>query len=118
MVRKWSDKKWARHGPEHSQWKGGMSKDKLGYVKRNINLVEEAYHCMCDSSGWVLEHRYQMAKSIGRPLTRNELVHHKDHNISNNEIDNLELTTRSEHMRKHESWKKMRPEYVKETQSE
>ena len=111
---KWSNKKWARHGPEHSQWKGGKSVDAKGYQKRNIHLVEEGFHCMCDKSGWVLEHRYQMAKHIGRPLTRNEIVHHKDGDRSNNHIDNLELTSRSEHMRKHESWKTMRPEYVKE----
>lgn len=110
----WSEKKWARHGKDHSQWKGGRSVDSYGYVKLNINLIEPEFQCMCDSSGWVLEHRYLVAKSIGRPLTRKDIIHHLDHNHSNNKLDNLELTTRGEHMRFHESWKTMRPELYKE----
>lgn len=113
MNRQWSNKKWARHGEAHSQWKGGRSKDRYGYSKLNINLVEPQFHSMCDKSGWVLEHRYLVAKKIGRPLTRNEIVHHIDHNKENNSLDNLELTTRADHMRKHESWKTMRPEFFK-----
>ena len=113
-MREWSTKKQARRGPEHSQWKGGKSKDRYGYTKLNINLIEPEYQCMCDSSGWVLEHRYLMAKTIGRPLTKQELVHHKNHNKEDNSSENLELTTRGDHMRSHESWKTMRPEYVTE----
>lgn len=108
-MRNWSDKKWARRGPEHSQWKGGISVDGKGYTKRNINLVEDYIQIMCDKSGWVLEHRYQMALYLGRPLASSEIVHHKDHDKTNNDISNLEMTTRGEHMRKHESWKTMRP---------
>jgi hypothetical protein len=105
----WSNKKWARHGEAHSQWKGGRSIDGKGYYKLNINLIEPQFHCMCDKSGWVLEHRYIMAVYLGRPLTRKEIIHHKDHNKSNNDVSNLELTTRGDHMRSHESWKTMRP---------
>lgn len=110
-MREWSDKKWTRHGIKHSQWKGGKSKDAKGYIKLNINLIEPEFWCMCDKSGWVLEHRYIMAKFLNRPLTRHEIIHHKDHNISNNSLENLELTTRGNHMRFHESWKIMKPEY-------
>ena len=67
---------------------------------------------MCDKSGWILEHRYIMAKKLNRVLTRKDLVHHIDHDIKNNSPDNLELTNRSDHMRTHESWKTMRPEYI------
>lgn len=109
-MREWSEKVWARHGDTHSQWKGGISKDANGYIKLNINLIEPKYHCMCDKSGWVLEHRYVMAKSIQRPLTRKDIIHHLDGDVSNNSLDNLELTTRAEHMRTHKSWLKMRPE--------
>lgn len=110
-MKEWSSKKWARHGPNHSQWKGGRSIDAKGYVKLNINLIEPEFQSMCDKSGWVLEHRYILAKKLGRVLTRYDLVHHIDHNIANNSPDNLELTTRSDHMRTHESWKTMRPEH-------
>jgi hypothetical protein len=51
--------------------------------------------------GWIEEHRYVMEKSLGRKLTKNEIVHHIDHDKLNNDISNLELTSRSEHMRHH-----------------
>lgn len=47
------------------------------------------------------EHRYLMEKKIGRKLGFNEIVHHEDDNKRNNELDNLKLTTRSEHSRYH-----------------
>lgn len=48
------------------------------------------------------EHRYIMEQYLGRKLTRNEVVHHKDGNKANNDIENLELTTLSEHTRQHQ----------------
>ena len=38
---------------------------------------------------------------LGRMLTENEVVHHKDHNKKNNSIDNLELMERISHVRMH-----------------
>ena len=43
------------------------------------------------------EHRVVMEKLLGRPLTSDEIVHHKDGNIFNNSPDNLELMTRAGH---------------------
>jgi hypothetical protein len=42
-----------------------------------------------------------MEKHIGRRLSRNEVVHHKDENKSNNDINNLEIMSRSDHSRLH-----------------
>jgi len=47
------------------------------------------------------EHRYIMEQHLGRKLTSNEIVHHIDGNGRNNKLNNLKLTTRSEHSREH-----------------
>jgi len=46
-------------------------------------------------------HRRVMENHIGRKLSTKELVHHKDGNRKNNSIENLEILSRSEHMKIH-----------------
>lgn len=46
-------------------------------------------------------HRCVMEAFIGRPLRKDEDVHHKDGNPRNNDLSNLEIVTRSEHARIH-----------------
>lgn len=47
------------------------------------------------------EHRYVMEQHLGRKLNSNEIVHHIDGNGLNNDISNLEVMSRSEHMKHH-----------------
>lgn len=49
----------------------------------------------------MLLHRYIMELHLGRKLRDHEIIHHKDGWKDHNEIDNLEITTRKEHMKKH-----------------
>jgi hypothetical protein len=49
----------------------------------------------------VLKHRWVMEQHLGRPLTKDEHVHHKDKNRANNDLSNLELLTSSEHSKEH-----------------
>lgn len=47
------------------------------------------------------EHRVVVEKILGRPLKPWEIVHHKDGDKTNNDPENLEVMTRSEHIREH-----------------
>jgi hypothetical protein len=82
-------------GSDHWSWKGGTYVNNRGYVMVTIN--DDAFASMAISSSTrrgrrqCLEHRLVMAEHIGRPLTPNEHVHHKDGNRTNNVIDNLQL---------------------------
>ncbi len=76
----------ARRGANHFNWKGGVRKDKDGYV-----LVWIPSHPHADAHGCVRKHRLVMEKKIGRYLEHGEVVHHKDDNPSNNLASNLVL---------------------------
>lgn len=51
--------------------------------------------------GYVLLHRLIVENSLGRYLTSDEIVHHKDKNKKNNSLDNLEVTSQEQHAREH-----------------
>jgi hypothetical protein len=73
-------------GERAGQWKGGKTIDKNGYV-----LIHKPGHPSCNSGGYVREHRLVMEGILGRYLTREEVVHHKDGNKMNNNPDNLQV---------------------------
>ena len=47
------------------------------------------------------EHRLIMEAHLGRKLRSDEIVHHIDHDKTNNDISNLMIVTRAEHIRLH-----------------
>ena len=55
------------------------------------------------AGGTIMEHRWIMSQHLGRPLTKDELVHHINGDRQDNRIENLELTNRSEHKRIHQT---------------
>lgn len=55
------------------------------------------------SKNYKAEHRLVMEQCLGRPLRSDEIVHHKDGNKQNNDISNLEIVTRAEHIEIHRS---------------
>lgn len=70
--------------------------DKDGYLKRYA-----PEHPWPRKGGYVREHVRVMELHVGRRIQRDEVVHHKDHDHTNNALANLELLTHSEHSRLH-----------------
>lgn len=82
-------------GKNNGMWKGGKYTDKDGYI-----MVMQKDHPNA-RSGYVPEHRLKIEKKIGRYLTRNEVVHHKNEIKSDNRLGNLILMDKKEHDRQH-----------------
>lgn len=53
------------------------------------------------STGYIYLHRVVMEQHLGRLLTKDEIVHHRNENTMDNRLENLELTTQSKHAKYH-----------------
>ncbi len=78
----------SRTGTRSGVWKGGRTIS--GYVYITIPGV-----------GTFAEHRYVMSQHLGRPLKRNEQVHHINKDKTDNRLENLVLVTPKEHAQYH-----------------
>ena len=74
-----------RSGPRNPKWRGGKRRDKDGYI-----LLWAPTHPQ-NRGGAVPEHRLVMEQRLGRFLTRQEVVHHKNEIKDDNRIENLLL---------------------------
>lgn len=92
-------------GKDSPSWKGGKFYTKAGY-----KYILNKSHPNATKMGYVLEHRLVAEKNLGRLLSENEIVHHKNGVKDDNRIENLEVITQSNHVRKHfgigNSWAK------------
>ena len=74
-------------GDQHPAWKGGKYLDAAGYVLV-FGLPNE---CGVTKNGYIREHRRVMQEILGRPLFKDETVHHKNGIRADNRPENLEL---------------------------
>jgi hypothetical protein len=75
------------------------TKKKMSIIRRKNGHIANGYRMIwTEDRGKIREHRYIMEKYLGRKLESNEDVHHMDGNKLNNDISNLLLLSKSEHM--------------------
>lgn len=90
-------------------------KDHKGYYKMHGYIMRRVKgHPNANSRGYVQEHRLIMERELGRFLIpRKELVHHIDGDRTNNNVENLKLTTPREHAYKdHERARNQNGQFV------
>lgn len=83
-----------------NDWKNYCSdKCKWNARQKGSGLTTDGYVWIIISNNrkQIKLHRYLMEVKLGRELLASEIVHHKDHNKLNNDINNLEIVTRSKH---------------------
>jgi hypothetical protein len=85
----------AKARPEKNYfWQGGYSVDEDGYI-----LEKRPDHPQATAGGYVRQHRLVMEKMLGRYLTPEEVVDHKNRDTSDNDPGNLELyATNADHL--------------------
>lgn len=77
-------------GESHHRWNNGEYNHPHGYLS------------ILQSDGtYKLEHRIVMEEYLGRQLSSDEIIHHIDGDKRNNNIDNLQIVTRAEHIAIH-----------------
>lgn len=84
-------------GEASHAWKGGRITDKAGYIQ--VYMPDHPHAVVL----YVLEHRLVMEQVLGRYLTSDEVVHHKNGIKTDNRPENLEVMTQSAHIAYHRS---------------
>ncbi len=82
-------------GKNNSCWRGGRTISG-GYV-----FIYMPEHPFCNRNRRVKEERLVVENHIGRYLTREEIVHHKNRKKTDNSLDNLQIVTQPEHQKIH-----------------
>jgi hypothetical protein len=88
-------------------WKGG----KHNSGSYNKTMAKE--HPRADRYGYVPEHILVVEKNIGRYINDGEIIHHIDLDKKNNDISNLYITNRSEHLKIHHQLELLAVEMMK-----
>jgi hypothetical protein len=76
-------------GNQHHAYNGGLC------------FSDGRWRVCCRDWTSILYSRAVMAAEIGHLLTPHEIVHHRDENPANDEVSNLQIVTRAEHLALH-----------------
>lgn len=76
----------------------GIANRRGGNRKARV-YIYDGYEVVSTVNGRYFTHRRIMENYLGRPLTSDEIVHHKNGNKLDNRLENLELTSRSLHQK-------------------
>ncbi len=90
----------ANSGDRNPIWKGGRYTHNTGYTMVLLSR-DDPFLAMASTNHYVFEHRLVMAQHLGRCLTRQEVVHHKNGLKEDNRLENLELKTMGQHSAEH-----------------
>lgn len=91
-------------GPQNARWNAAARRlTAHGYIA--IRVAPDHPHAWGPSRlkrfKYAYEHVVVMMAHIGRPLAENEVVHHRNEVKTDNRLENLQLTTSSDHQRHH-----------------
>ncbi len=94
----------ARRSRSHNKnpnWNGGRYKTQDGYIDIRLYSDNPYYSMASKHYHYVREHRYVMARHLGRCLKTKEWIHHKNGIRDDNRLENLEIHKPGEHIKNH-----------------
>lgn len=86
-----------KSGSAHHRWTAGGSIASNGYVKTRVGKG----HPLADRNGYAYEHQVVWCAAGNPRPQKDEIIHHRNGDRTDNRIQNLELMKRSRHNAEH-----------------